>query len=162
MIIILPLLTKIFRVFAIFIDSMNFFSWNMTTTYPWYWFDTTSSDIRKLEKTSRKAGAADKGRRLRCRICEHVITFETLRVSIDGSHEHIRSNPHGCEFHFECFENAPGCSTFGSATAEHSWFRGCKWQIAVCGECGEHLGWLFHGDINFYGLISVRLVREGD
>lgn len=135
---------------------------NMASTYPGYWFDTTSSDIEKLEKTARADSTTGKGRRLRCRICEHIITFENLRVSVEGNYEHIRSNPHGYEFHFECFQNAPGCSTFGGATAEHTWFQGYKWQLAICGECGEHLGWLFRGDASFYGLISVRLVREGE
>lgn len=134
----------------------------MATTYPGYWFDTTSSDLRKLEKTDRDSSASGKGKRLRCRICEHVITFENQRIYIDGGYEHIRSNPHGYEFHFECFGNAPGCSTFGGAMDEHSWFSGYKWQIAICGECGEHLGWQFSGDTSFFGLISTRLVREGD
>ena len=131
-------------------------------TYPGYLFDTISSDLRKLEKTDRNSSATGKGKRLLCRICEHIITFENQRIYVEGNNEHIRSNPHGYEFHFECFHQAPGCSAFGSATDEHSWFSGYKWQIAICGECGEHLGWLFRGDTIFFGLISTRLVREGD
>jgi len=134
----------------------------MTTTYPGYLFDTTSSDLGKQEKTDRNSSTTGEGKRLRCRICEHVITFENQRVYVEGNYEHIRCNPHGYEFHFECFGNAPGCSTFGNATEEYSWFHGYKWQIALCGECGEHLGWLFRGDSDFFGLIGVRLVREGE
>ena len=134
----------------------------MAATYPLYLFDTTSSDLEKLEKSASKTGDTGKGKKLRCRICEHVITSENMRVSVEGSFEHIRSNPHGYEFHFECFQNAPGCSLFGTATTEYSWFNGYKWQLAICGGCGEHLGWLFRGDNNFFGLISVRLVKEGD
>lgn len=133
----------------------------MTLTFTGYWFDTTSSDLLELEKTEHKSSTTDRGKRLRCRLCEHVITFENQRVFVEGNHEHIRNNPHGYEFHFECFQNAPGCSTFGEVTAEHSWFRGYKWQIAICAECGEHLGWLFRGETSFYGLISVRLIMEG-
>ena len=134
----------------------------MAATFPLYLFDTTSSDLEKLEKTAHKRADTGRGKKLRCRICEHVITFENMRVSIEGSTEHIRSNPHGYEFHFECFQDAPGCSTVGSATTEYTWFRGYKWQLAICGGCGEHLGWLFRGDKNFYGLISMRLLREDE
>ena len=134
----------------------------MIATSPGYWFNTTSSDLRQLEKNARGDSTTGQGKRLRCHICEHVITFENLRVFVDGNHEHIRCNPHGYEFHFECFQKAPGCSTFGNAIAEDSWFPGYKWQIAICGGCGEHLGWLFCGNSDFYGLISARLVREGD
>ena len=132
----------------------------MDATYPLFWFDTTSGELEELEKTHRKTDDTGKGRKLRCHICEHVITFENLRISIAGNYEHIRTNPHGYEFQFECFQRAPGCSAFGNTTNEHSWFAGYQWQIAVCGDCGEHLGWLFKGEDSFFGLISVRLIRE--
>jgi len=31
----------------------------------------------------------------------------------------------------------------GRPTTEFSWFEGYSWQVAVCSECGEHLGWRF-------------------
>ena len=132
----------------------------MESLFPLYLFDTTSGDPEMLEKTSRRTDDTGGGGKLRCRICETVITFENLRIPIAGLYEHVRTNPHGYEFHFECFQRAPGCSVFGRATDEHSWFSGYKWQVAVCSGCGEHLGWLFKGDERFFGLISVRLVKE--
>jgi hypothetical protein len=79
---------------------------------------------------------------------------------VDGNHAHTRTNPSGIRFTFGCFRNAPGCSCSGAPTGEHTWFAGCRWRIACCGGCGEHLGWAFTGAESFYGLILARLVGE--
>jgi hypothetical protein len=48
----------------------------------------------------------------------------------------------------------------GAATEEHTWFAGCRWRVAACGGCGEHLGWAFTGVDSFFGLILARLTGE--
>lgn len=77
-----------------------------------------------------------------------------------GGHEHGRINPAGLSFHIACFAAAPGAAAVGPATLEHSWFAGYGWRIALCGGCGEQLGWRFEapdGD-RFFGLIVGRLM----
>jgi len=77
---------------------------------------------------------------------------------VDGNHAHTRANPAGIRFTFGCFRDAPGCRCLGAPSGEHTWFAGCRWRIAACGGCGEHLGWAFSGEENFFGLILLRLV----
>lgn len=102
------------------------------------------------------------GGRLRCADCGHVITHETERISIAGSHEHGKMNPGGFSFHIGCFRDAPGCARLGKATEEHTWFPGYAWCMAMCGRCGTHLGWAFNSrdGERFFGLILGRLKRE--
>ena len=79
-----------------------------------------------------------------------------------GSHAHRFTNPVGYVYEIGCFRAAPGCGHVGEFIAEHTWFAGYSWQIAVCGGCGEHLGWRYRGAEAgmFYGLITGRLVSE--
>lgn len=133
----------------------------MSAVIPWYWFDTTG-DPDVVEKIRERQSDIGKGRKLRCRSCESVITDENQRISIEDNHTHSRSNPSGVEYQFQCFGNAPGCSAYGQATYEFTWFTGYRWQIALCSTCGEHLGWYFRGSPSFYGLISSRLLRDQD
>jgi hypothetical protein len=114
--------------------------------------------IDQVEQDTRTGG----GRRLRCRVCGAGITDEGQRCSVAGSHAHTRTNPAGVSFGFGCFREAPGCRCLGAPTAEHTWFAGCRWRIAACSACGEHLGWAFSGAEIFYGLILMRLVGEGE
>jgi hypothetical protein len=37
------------------------------------------------------------GRPLLCARCRHPITTRAARIEVAGSHEHVRSNPHGYE-----------------------------------------------------------------
>lgn len=103
------------------------------------------------------------GRRLLCRLCGRAITGERARAEIAGAHEHRKENPAGLVFRIGCFRAAPGCAPHGVAVAEHTWFAGYTWQIALCGGCQAHLGWRFlareQAD-GFYGLILDRLVEE--
>ena len=41
--------------------------------------------------------------------------------------------------------------------AEHTWFAGFRWQVALCDGCGGHVGWWYLGDSSFVGLIATRL-----
>jgi len=134
----------------------------MDLAIPWYWFDATSTNLDEVTKESDQSVATDKGRRLRCLLCQHIITDESQRISIEGSHTHNKTNPGGTKFKFGCFQKAPGCSALGSATDEYTWFSGYQWQLAVCAGCGEHLGWLFRGEGGFYGLLTNLLVPDDD
>jgi hypothetical protein len=109
---------------------------------------------------SRRQRAARSERALRCSACRAVISDETQRIDVNGQHRHSRLNPHGLSFVFGCFRTAPGAVGVGEAIAEHTWFAGRTWQIACCGQCGEHLGWRYRGADNFYGLILARLTAS--
>jgi len=125
-----------------------------------YRFDSTASGIDAVVEELDETALPGHGRKLRCRACQNVITDEGQRVSIDGEHVHSRVNPAGISFCFGCFRSAPGCSALGVASEEFSWFTGCRWKVAVCSGCGDHLGWSFNGSRSFYGLILARLVAD--
>lgn len=123
-----------------------------------YWFDASGSDVVELERIARKRAKEERPRRaLRCAACGHQVSSEGERISVLGTHAHTCTNPHGFTYHIGCFQRAPGCAQVGPSYLEHTWFAGYRWQIAVCGNCGEHLGWLFRGDGSFWGLILARL-----
>lgn len=133
----------------------------MDTVASYFWFDTTAGpDV--IEKIREQNTESEKGKKIRCRSCEHIITDDSQRISIADSHAHNRTNPNGIDYDFLCFNNAPGCSAFGQATYEYSWFAGHQWQVVVCNGCGEHLGWFFSGESFFYGLITGRLICDED
>jgi hypothetical protein len=94
---------------------------------------------------------------LRCAHCGHPITRERHRTTVNGRHAHTRVNPYGFVFHFGCFALAEGCRVQGPPTAEDSWFPGFVWEFAHCGACRAHLGWAFHGEGSFFGLLLERL-----
>jgi hypothetical protein len=83
---------------------------------------------------------------------------------VDGRHAHRRSNPFGITFDFWCFDAAGGALSVGRPTTEHTWFPGHAWSFALCGGCGEHLGWLFEGEAppRFFGLVCDRLRLDED
>lgn len=105
------------------------------------------------EETESRAPQAP----LCCARCGHVITHEKHRTTVNGRHTHTRVNPHGFVFHFGCFARAEGCLVLGPPTAEASWFPGFAWEIALCAACKTHLGWAFHGESDFLGLVLDRL-----
>ncbi|WPB78419.1 cereblon family protein [Archangium violaceum] len=92
-----------------------------------------------------------------CARCGHVITRDRDRTTVNGRSTHTRVNPSGFVFHFGCFARAEGCLVAGPPTAEASWFPGFVWQYAMCAECKTHLGWAFHGESDFLGLVLDRL-----
>lgn len=97
---------------------------------------------------------------IRCRACSHLITHASSRREVAGRHAHLRLNPSAFAFIFGCFSTAPGCVVLGDPTGEATWFAGCRWQYAVCGQCLAHLGWAFTGADSFFGLLLERLVEE--
>lgn len=100
-------------------------------------------------------------RRLVCAACGHIITEPDHAITVAGQHRHRLTNPAGITFDVGCFRAAPGCRQFGLPTSAHSWFPGCYWRFALCGACGEHLGWAYSGAERFFGLIVSRL-RSSD
>jgi len=132
----------------------------MRLTIPWYSFDRQTTDADYLTKATSKPAKTDGSGKIRCRSCHQVITDGEQGIHQNGSHIHTCTNPHDHCFRFACYQEAPGCTQVGSVSYEHSWFTGHSWQIALCGACGEHLGWLFTGEDRFYGLIVNRLVDE--
>ncbi|HEX5752772.1 MAG TPA: cereblon family protein [Archangium sp.] len=92
-----------------------------------------------------------------CARCGHFITRERDRTTVNGRATHTRVNPSGFVFHFGCFARAEGALIVGPPTAEASWFPGFVWRYAMCAECKTHLGWSFHGESDFLGLVLDRL-----
>lgn len=115
--------------------------------------------VRVIEAPVKKTDDLS-GRHLICVFCHCVITSEGETTEVCGNHFHTCTNPANIVFNIRCFSHAPGCSPVGIATAEHTWFSGYRWQIALCKDCGEHLGWLFRDGDSFYGLIANRLLSE--
>ena len=92
-----------------------------------------------------------------CLACSHVLAHANDRLDIDGSHEHSFSNPHGFTHHFGCYQEALGCAIEGPTVAADSWFPGYLWRLAMCAECGQHIGWLFEREDHFYGLLIDKI-----
>ena len=95
-----------------------------------------------------------------CAGCGEVVTRTRWAFSMNGSHEHVFFNPHGVVFRVLCFTEAPGARDEGQPTDDFTWFKGFDWNFALCGGCGEHLGWRYAGDDGpgvFFGLIKGRL-----
>jgi hypothetical protein len=132
----------------------------MSPRYPLQFRDTDAVPVKAGAQRAEQETTPD--RPLRCRVCGRLITTEAERCSIGGAHEHLRTNPAGYRYHFGCFRTAPGCGRVGARSAEHTWFAGCEWRVAICGGCGEHLGWEFSGAAAFFGLILERLVKSPD
>lgn len=100
-------------------------------------------------------------RRWLCRRCRAPITSESERLTIAGQHLHRRTNPYGVEFELGCFGAAPGATTTGLPTSEHTWFAAYRWSFALCRRCNVHLGWFFSGaEPPFHGLIFKLLIEE--
>ncbi|MEE8059210.1 MAG: cereblon family protein [Pseudomonadales bacterium] len=102
----------------------------------------------------------DSGDLLLCRCCNAAITRSSEKIEIGISHHYRFTNPAGISYSIGCFRNASGCSIVGAATDEESWFGGYKWQMAICSECQEHLGWYYQNrrERFFFGLIQDRLI----
>ncbi len=110
------------------------------------------------KRKTKKAGiGARRDRALYCKFCGQLISTENNRIPVNASHDHTCINPAGIEFHIGCFDQAPGCTAVGPVSLEHTWFAGHCWQIIVCSNCHEHLGWYFRNGSGFFGLILNKL-----
>lgn len=95
---------------------------------------------------------------LRCATCEHRISDRAYRMEMGGAHEHTFVNPGGFVYTIGCFVAAPGCVHAGVPEEAFSWFPGWSWQVAECGRCRTHLGWVFRcAGEQFHGLILAAL-----
>lgn len=102
------------------------------------------------------------GELLICRGCNHPITCSGEKINIGLSHHYRFTNPVGISYNIGCFHNAPGCTIVGATMTQDSWFGGYRWQLAICAECQEHLGWYYQNlrQRFFFGLIPERLVNQ--
>lgn len=128
----------------------------------WQLFDASGNDLEVLWRLARSRDHERRrnARALICVRCRYPISSDAQRINVAGAHSHTCTNPHGIVYHIGCFSAAPGCVSVGPRLSQHSWFQGYRWQVAICSNCHEHLGWLFHGEHGFYGLIHARLGSE--
>ncbi len=132
----------------------------MELVIPAYSFDSHSTAWNISSKSAMQAAKSGQAGKIRCKNCHEPVTDKQQGIDQNGYHIHHGTNPAGCSFDFACYQEAPGCAVVGPTSREHSWFEGYSWQIAICGACGEHLGWLFVGECRFYGLIIDRLLGD--
>lgn len=111
------------------------------------------------DRSADDESADEQRRALLCRTCSTPITTDRQRIDKQGKHLHTFFNPAGIVYEIGCFRSAPGCMTYGPPSSEFAWFSGYSWQIVCCRSCQEHLGWVFRGDDEFFGLI-VRKLKE--
>lgn len=110
-------------------------------------------ESRQATKQEEKEDERSKEGYVFCAACSHVLTHVADRIEVNGSHDHSFTNPHGFTHHFGCYGDALGCAIHGPPVAADSWFPGFHWRLAICGNCQQHLGWLFEREDHFYGLI---------
>ena len=114
-----------------------------------------SADLQELVRDRTESKHDDEF--VVCSNCGAIIGYVADAIEVDGQHTHVRVNPLGLEFVFECFGEALGCTILGQPQHADTWFAGYMWEIAKCSGCDEHLGWLFTAQDHFYGLISSRI-----
>jgi len=122
-----------------------------------------AASVSDLEQTARTE------RPIVCAACGATVTRPEHRVAVQRAHEHRFMNPVGVLFHIGCFASAIGCTIIGPDSLEYPWFKGFAWRYAMCGACGQHLGWHFRKtrgggteDSGFFGLILDRLRQPGE
>lgn len=117
--------------------------------------------VDPIEKIIQATANGD-GELLLCHICQNAVTRTGEQTEIGVSNHYRFTNPAGITYSVDCFRNAPGCAIIGDPTEQDSWFGSYRWQIAICCECREHLGWYYQNasERYFFGLIPDRLVRE--
>lgn len=117
------------------------------------------SDEELTERYDLTNRSIDK--RIRCSLCDALITDAEQKFYVNGAHRHSCTNPAHQTFNIGCFKEAPGCMHVGTPTKDHTWFLGYAWRIAICNSCRNHLGWIFLGAHDqFHGLILDTLVED--
>lgn len=112
---------------------------------------------KEQRETTRETTTSDDDA-VRCAVCGQRITDRSYRSEVSGAHEHTFVNPGGFAFRIGCFVAAPGCVHVGATSEAFSWFPGWSWQIAICGSCRAHVGWIFRcAGEQFHGLIVSAL-----
>jgi len=128
-----------------------------------HFFDEQRRDGSETELSLYEQQESREEEIYRCAACGHEITTAGERITVQEAHEHTFVNPGGYVYRIGCFRRAWGCLQAGESTDAFSWFKGCPWRYAVCGECFAHLGWSYEaaGGL-FFGLILDRLSPPGD
>lgn len=119
------------------------------------------STIKSLESlTEEKHLDPEDSKPYFCKFCGNLVTFRGYEISVQASHEHLFTNPDDVSFQIGCFKEAEGCIPIGTPLDDWTWFAGYQWQVALCVNCMNHLGWRYSGDLgnSFYGLIMNRLL----
>ncbi len=94
-----------------------------------------------------------------CAFCNHYIADPSDQIQVNQSFRHTFANPHGYIFEIGCFSDASGCKSTSISSNDFSWFIGYSWEIVVCSQCSNHLGWFFSSSTDsFYGLILEKLI----
>ena len=98
-----------------------------------------------------------------CAVCKTKITEKQYIISIkDNTPYHAFTNPYGIAYNVMTVSYSEMVLSVTGPTLEHTWFAGYAWEVIVCAECREHLGWKFSSGTqkpgNFYGLIRDKLI----
>jgi hypothetical protein len=106
-------------------------------------------------------------RHLRCRSCgAKVADPRSLFAASEGRVRHVFANPSGKVYEILTLLVAKGLLLYGSPTLEFTWFPGHAWRVALCAQCGTHLGWSFEAASqsatppSFFGLLTSELVED--
>ena len=121
-------------------------------------FDKTNEWTPQRSRKNLKQGKTASA--IRCAFCNYVVTSQDKAITMNGQHRHIFTNPMGTTYEIALYHEAD-CVEHGIATQEYTWFSGCRWQVALCGQCKSQLGWHYVQENNsgFYGLICKHLVE---
>ena len=113
------------------------------------------------ERVQEPAGASHRDQKedeeVRCLACDHGVTRRSLRTERHGKHQHAFLNPAGVPYTIALYSDAPGTVGHGDMESHFTWFPGHAWRIVLCARCQTHLGWSFHGEAAFFGLIVERM-----
>lgn len=118
--------------------------------------DSPGRDSQSIEKDETEK---EQQKGLLCRHCRLLITTTKERQDKTGKHLHTFFNPAGVVYEIGCFKRAPGCVPFGASSTEFAWFKGYSWQIVYCRGCQQHMGWMFSGEDQFFGIIVNKLIE---
>ena len=116
--------------------------------------------VFQKEETAGSTVDMDDKRCLRCSACDHMLAENAKTAAIDGRANHVCTNPAGFTHSIRCYRHLEGATLVGAPSSEWSWFPPATWQIAQCGRCSAHIGWMFVGrEQPFWGCV-VQSVYE--
>lgn len=121
------------------------------------WFDVLGDKITAVMETSRDE-QSEPQHPVVCAQCSHPVSEKKYAIEIGSSHQHVKTNPQGQTFSIVCYTEAPGCKLTGEPQSEYSWFPGCRWQFAHCGQCHNQMGWYFSGASHFFAFITDNII----
>ncbi len=144
--------------------TLNWFCLNypMKTLSPILFFKRSPGyDIKEISLTKTKKKKKTREIYYLCKFCKTKITSSRYKIKVNGKFKHLCANPHGILFEIGCFSHGTNYVPASKPTEEFTWFKGYAWQIIVCINCLNHLGWIYTlGDSSFLGLILTNLVEE--